>query len=293
MKSFLRTHKVEDRPASRGIEDLPNELLLDVQDHLIESGKDVREPSRTRDLWSLSLTSKRFHAIANPKLYRVYDHKGVNHLRRFLSTISTRPDLAAPVKEVRIANKYEFGREERLRRERNLSPATHAHSLQARGDSSSPDLVHVSPQTRQYLDQATQGLNHLVNPQSVWAPNGSLVRRARGGYEEAEFALLLSKLPNLAHLLLALPHDRQDFYAPTQIMKDPAKHANGGTFNRYPELASLHPRHVAQCFSDGEPSALSATWVAVIAKSQRDRMLCALWVGPLAFPHRGVQPPSS
>lgn len=90
MESFLRTHKVEDRPASRGIEDPPNELLLEIQDDLIESGKDVREPSRTRDLWSLSLTSKRFHAIANPELYRVYDHKGVNHLRRFLSTSLTR-----------------------------------------------------------------------------------------------------------------------------------------------------------------------------------------------------------
>lgn len=51
------------------LEDLPNELLLELVDHLPPANED-RLPRKTNELLALARTSKRLHEFATGVLYR-------------------------------------------------------------------------------------------------------------------------------------------------------------------------------------------------------------------------------
>lgn len=97
-----------------GLEDLPDELLLDIVDHFsirnrydidLKSWAGAREiESQVSRLHSLSLVSRKLHRIVNPLLYSVLTCGGVARARRqFLRTVIRRPDLGALVEEVRFS----------------------------------------------------------------------------------------------------------------------------------------------------------------------------------------------
>ena len=79
------------------MESLPDELLLNILDHLLPEVDHLRQNRCTT--WALSRVSKRFHALLLDSRYRDYSfHLGDPAL--FLRTLSTSPNAAACVKRI-------------------------------------------------------------------------------------------------------------------------------------------------------------------------------------------------
>ena len=149
--------------------DLPTELITQIISNL--SG-------RAHDLCCLSLVSWTVHTITEPILYGIYSHETLKQaysFRPFLRTIVRYPKLASHVRLAKI---------------RSWRTAQNVHSF----------LDEAVPPSGKDLHLFIEAAKSVpLNAEAGWH---ELISR---GTEDAEVMLLVSQLPNLQELHLALP----------------------------------------------------------------------------------------
>ncbi|EPE30420.1 hypothetical protein GLAREA_03387 [Glarea lozoyensis ATCC 20868] len=90
-----------------GIKDLPNELLIDILELVVESkARDSIKTASTKaqNILPLIYASKHFHIISEVILYRMVRLASLNSLTKFLRTVLARPSLGLLVQRIELKN---------------------------------------------------------------------------------------------------------------------------------------------------------------------------------------------
>ena len=98
-RNTLKKRRADNPRAATSLNDLPNELISQIF-HFLVDDDDYTTPD-FRTYLSLSWTSRRFHQIIQPYLYRSYRHISGERSSLFLRSLCENPTLASFVKEVR------------------------------------------------------------------------------------------------------------------------------------------------------------------------------------------------